>query len=56
LHRKLTAPIQTLVAATRAVAKGDFDTRLPMRHARRDRLPGYSFNDMTKRLARARRG
>ena len=51
--RRLVAPIQQLVAGTRAVAKGDFDTRLPM--PARDEI-GFlvnSFNDMTKRLAKA---
>ena len=52
--RRLVAPIQDLVAGTRAVAKGDFDTRLPV--PARDDL-GFlvnSFNDMTLRLAEAR--
>ncbi len=52
-HR-LVKPVQDLIAGTRAVAKGDYDTRLPL--PSRDEL-GYlvvSFNDMTKRLARAR--
>ncbi len=51
--RRLVAPIQQLVAGTRAVAKGDFDTRLPV--PARDEI-GFlvnSFNDMTKRLAKA---
>jgi PAS domain S-box-containing protein len=52
--RRLTAPIQTLVAGTRAVAKGDFDTRLPI--AARDEMGFlvHSFNDMITRLAGAR--
>ncbi|MDX1516299.1 MAG: ATP-binding protein, partial [Woeseiaceae bacterium] len=53
--RRLVAPIQDLVAGTRAVAKGDFDTRLPT--PSRDEI-GFlisSFNDMTQRLAAARR-
>ena len=52
--RRLVAPIQNLIAGTRAVAKGDFDTRLPL--PGRDEL-GFlvnSFNDMTTRLAEAR--
>lgn len=52
--RRLVAPIQQLVAGTRAVAKGDFDTRLPV--PARDEM-GFlvnSFNDMTRRLAAAR--
>ena len=55
LSRRLVAPIQNLVAGTRAVAKGDFDTRLPT--PARDEI-GFlisSFNDMTQRLASARR-
>jgi nitrogen fixation/metabolism regulation signal transduction histidine kinase len=52
--RKLTAPIQTLVAGTRAVAKGDFDTRLPMPAADEMGFLVHSFNDMMTRLAAAR--
>ncbi len=51
---RLVRPVQDLIGATRAVAKGDFDTRLP--RPSHDEI-GYlvtSFNDMTKRLARAR--
>ncbi|MEX2496159.1 MAG: ATP-binding protein [Woeseia sp.] len=53
--RRLVSPIQDLVAGTRAVAKGDFDTRLPA--PARDEI-GFlisSFNDMTQRLSAARR-
>lgn len=52
--RVLLKPIPDLVAGTRAVAKGDFDMRLPQQS--RDEL-GFlvdSFNDMTRRLARTR--
>ncbi|HTV78567.1 MAG TPA: ATP-binding protein [Steroidobacteraceae bacterium] len=52
--QKLIRPVQDLIAGTRAVGKGDFGTRLPL--PSRDEL-GYlvhSFNDMTKRLRRAR--
>ncbi len=55
LSRRLVAPIQDLVAGTRAVAAGDFDTRLPT--PTKDEI-GFlisSFNDMTQRLASARR-
>ena len=55
LSRRLVAPIQDLVAGTRAVAEGDFDTLLPT--PTRDEI-GFlisSFNDMTQRLATARR-
>ena len=55
LSRRLVAPIQDLVAGTLAVAEGDFDTLLPT--PSRDEI-GFlvsSFNDMTQRLATARR-
>jgi nitrogen fixation/metabolism regulation signal transduction histidine kinase len=55
LARRLVAPIQDLVAGTRAVAEGDFDTRLIA--PAKDEI-GFlisSFNDMTQRLATARR-
>jgi nitrogen fixation/metabolism regulation signal transduction histidine kinase len=52
--QRLVKPVQDLIAGTRAVAKGDFDMRLPL--TSRDELGHLviSFNDMTKRLARAR--
>ncbi len=52
--QRLIRPVQDLIAGTRAVGKGDFAMRLPL--PSRDEL-GYlvhSFNDMTKRLRRAR--
>lgn len=55
LSRRLVAPIQELVAGTRAVAEGDFDMRLP--NPGKDEI-GFltsSFNDMIQRLATARR-
>jgi two-component system, NtrC family, nitrogen regulation sensor histidine kinase NtrY len=55
LSRRLVAPIQDLVAGTRAVAQGDYDMQLPT--PARDEI-GFlisSFNDMTQRLATARR-
>jgi len=55
LSRRLVAPIQNLVAGTQAVAKGDFDTRLPT--PSRDEI-GFlvsSFNDMTEKLSEAQR-
>ena len=51
---RLVRPIQDLIAGTRAVAKGDLDTRIE--RPSHDEI-GYlvtSFNDMTKKLARAR--
>ena len=53
LSRRLVAPIQNLVAGTQAVAKGDFDTRLPT--PSRDEI-GFlvsSFNEMTAKLSEA---
>ncbi len=53
LSRRLVAPIQNLVAGTQAVAKGDFDTRLPT--PSRDEI-GFlvsSFNEMTAKLSDA---
>jgi nitrogen fixation/metabolism regulation signal transduction histidine kinase len=49
----LTKPVHDLIQGTRAVGKGDFETRLPL--PSRDEM-GFlvqSFNDMTKRLRRA---
>jgi nitrogen fixation/metabolism regulation signal transduction histidine kinase len=51
---RLVRPVQDLVAGTRAVAKGDFDTRLPLTSHDEMGFLVHSFNDMTKRLARAR--
>ena len=55
LSRRLVAPIQDLVAGTRAVAEGDFDTRLPTPSKDEIGFLISSFNDMTQRLAAARR-
>lgn len=52
--RRLMAPIQDVVEGTRAVARGELDTRLPL--PARDEV-GFlvlSFNEMTSRLADAR--
>ncbi|HSN71312.1 MAG TPA: ATP-binding protein [Steroidobacteraceae bacterium] len=51
---RLVRPVQDLVAGTRAVAKGDFDTRLPLTSHDEMGFLVHSFNDMTKRLAKAR--
>lgn len=51
--RRLVAPIRDLAEGTRAVAEGDYNTRLPL--AGHDEL-GFlvrSFNDMTRRIAQA---
>jgi nitrogen fixation/metabolism regulation signal transduction histidine kinase len=52
--RRLVRPVQDLVAGTRAVAQGDFDMRLPLTSHDEMGILIHSFNDMTKRLARAR--
>ena len=52
--QKLVQPIQDLVKGTRAVAEGDFDTRLPLTSHDEMGFLVHSFNDMTKRLRRAR--
>ncbi len=52
--QRLVRPIHDLVAGTRAVAKGDFDTRLPLTSHDEMGVLVHSFNDMTKRLAKAR--
>ena len=52
--RRIVAPLQSLVSGTRAVAEGDFDTRLPL--ATHDEI-GFlidSFNEMIHRLGVAR--
>jgi nitrogen fixation/metabolism regulation signal transduction histidine kinase len=52
--QRLISPIQQLMHGTRAVARGDFDTKVPL--AQRDEI-GFlvnSFNNMTQRLALAR--
>ena len=52
--RKLSAPVKNLAEGTRAIAKGDYSTRLPV--PGNDEL-GFlvaSFNDMTDKLSRAR--
>ncbi len=52
--QRLVQPIQDLVAGTRAVAQGDLDTRLPLTSHDEMGFLVHSFNDMTKRLRRAR--
>ena len=52
--QKLVQPIQDLVKGTRAVAEGDLDTRLPLTSHDEMGFLVHSFNDMTRRLRRAR--
>jgi nitrogen fixation/metabolism regulation signal transduction histidine kinase len=53
--QRLVQPVQDLIAGTRAVAKGDLSTRLPLPSRDEMGFLVHSFNDMTKRLGRARR-
>lgn len=52
--RRLVAPIRDLVEGTRAVAAGDYDTRLPVPGNDELGFLVQSFNDMTRRVALAR--
>jgi nitrogen fixation/metabolism regulation signal transduction histidine kinase len=52
--QRLVQPIQDLVQGTRAVAKGDLDTKLPLTSHDEMGFLVHSFNDMTRRLRRAR--
>jgi PAS domain S-box-containing protein len=51
---RLVKPVQDLIAGTQAVGKGDLDLRLSLPSHDEMGLLFVSFNDMTKRLARAR--
>ena len=51
--QRLARPVQDLIAGTRAVGKGDFDTRLQLPSRDEMGFLVHSFNDMTKRLRRA---
>jgi two-component system, NtrC family, nitrogen regulation sensor histidine kinase NtrY len=53
--RRLSVPIQQLMQATRAVARGDFDTKLPSAPPDEIGFLINSFNEMTQRLGAARR-
>ncbi len=52
--QRLVQPIQDLVQGTRAVAQGDLDTKLPLTSHDEMGFLVHSFNDMTRRLRRAR--
>ncbi|MGI9247245.1 MAG: ATP-binding protein [Steroidobacteraceae bacterium] len=52
--QRLVQPFQDLVKGTRAVAKGDLDTKLPLTSHDEMGFLVHSFNEMTKRLRRAR--
>jgi len=51
--RRLVTPIQLLMQGTRAVARGDFATRVPTPGRDEIGFLVHSFNDMTQRLAQA---
>jgi PAS domain S-box-containing protein len=51
--RRLVTPIQLLMQGTRAVARGDFATRVPAPARDEIGFLVHSFNDMTQRLAKA---
>jgi nitrogen fixation/metabolism regulation signal transduction histidine kinase len=51
--RRLVVPIQQLMQGTRAVARGDFATRVPTPARDEIGFLVHSFNDMTQRLAKA---
>ena len=52
--RRMVAPLQDLAQGTRAVADGDYETQLPESGEDEVGFLVESFNDMTRRLARAR--
>ena len=52
--RRLVAPVSSLARATRAVAAGDYDVRLPAPGADELGLLVTSFNDMIQKIALAR--
>ncbi len=52
--RRMVAPLQDLSQGTRAVADGDYETRLPSSSEDEVGFLVESFNDMTRRLAKAR--
>jgi len=52
--QRLTRPVKDLIAGTRAVGKGDLETRLPLPSRDEMGFLVHSFNDMTKRLRRSR--
>jgi PAS domain S-box-containing protein len=51
---RLVKPVQDLIAGTRAVGKGDLNLRLTLPSHDEMGFLVHSFNDMTKRLGRAR--
>jgi nitrogen fixation/metabolism regulation signal transduction histidine kinase len=54
IAERLISPLQHLMQATRAVARGDFDTKVPLNQRDEVGFLVNSFNDMTHKLALAR--
>lgn len=52
--RKLVSPIRDLAEGTRSVAEGEYNTRLPVRSHDELGFLVASFNDMTRKIAKAR--
>jgi nitrogen fixation/metabolism regulation signal transduction histidine kinase len=52
--RRIVAPLTDLVEGTRAVANGDYEKQLPVKHSNELGLLVQSFNEMTRKIARAR--
>lgn len=52
--QRVAAPVRDLERATRAVARGDFEVRVPEKSRDEIGFLARSFNDMTRRLATAR--
>ncbi|HEY5666503.1 MAG TPA: ATP-binding protein [Gammaproteobacteria bacterium] len=52
--QRLILPIQKLMEGTRAVARGELDTQVPLAHGDEIGFLVNSFNDMTRKLAQAR--
>jgi nitrogen fixation/metabolism regulation signal transduction histidine kinase len=54
IAERLISPLQHLMQATRAGARGDFDTKVPLNQRDEVGFLVNSFNDMTQKLALAR--
>jgi signal transduction histidine kinase len=55
LARSVTRPLITLTRATRAVARGDYGQRVPVREGDEVGELGHSFNQMAQEIERTRR-
>jgi len=54
IARRFVAPLSDLAEGTRAVAKGDYQKQLPVKHLDELGFLVQSFNEMTRRIAQAR--